>query len=154
VSMNASPFMVAMLTTAFTVPCIALALPSGLLADRMDRRRILVWSQAAMALSAMLLAIATWLGFVSPIVLLAESALLGIATSVTSPPWQSLVPELAGRRHMTEAITLNSIAFNIARATGPALGGLILGLWGPAWAFALNAVSFLCVVWVLVRYDE
>lgn len=154
VSMSASPLMVAMLTTSFTVPCIALALPSGLLADRMDRRGILIGSQAAMAFFAMLLAMATWLNLVSPLVLLAESALLGVAVAVTSPPWQSLVPELAGRKHMTEAITLNSIAFNIARATGPAIGGLILGLWGPGWAFALNALSFLCIVWVLVRYDE
>jgi len=51
-------------------------------------------------------------------------------------------------------VTLNSIAFNLARATGPALGGLILGFWGAGWAFALNAASFLCVVWVLVRFDE
>lgn len=154
VTTTQSPVLVAMLTTAFTVPCIALALPAGVLADRADRRKILAWSQGAMALFAMLLAIATWAGRASPAILLAESALLGVATAVTSPPWQSLVPELGGRRHLTEAITLNSIAFNIARAVGPALGGLVLGLWGAGWAFALNALSFLCVVWVLVSYDE
>lgn len=154
VTMSASPFMVSMLVTAFTVPCIALALPSGLMADRYDRRTILVWSQSAQALAALLLAIATWCKIVSPALLLVESGLLGLAVSVTSPPWQSLVPELAGRKHITEAVTLNSIAFNIARATGPALGGLVLGFAGAGWAFGLNALSFLCVVWVLVRYDE
>jgi MFS family permease len=153
VTMSASPLMVSMLVTAFTVPCIALALPSGLLADRLDRRKILIWSQTAQALAALLLAVATWCHVVSPALLLVESGLLGLAVSVSSPPWQSLVPELAGRKHITEAVTLNSIAFNLARATGPALGGLVLGLWGAGWAFALNALSFLCVVWVLVRYD-
>lgn len=154
VTMNASPFLVAMLTTSFTVPFMILALPSGLLADRADRRMILVWSQLAQAAFAMLLAIVTWLHRVSPGVLLVESALLGIASSATSPPWHSLVPELAGKRHLTEAVTLNSIAFNIARATGPAIGGFLLGLWGPGWAFAINALSFLCVVWALLHYDE
>ena len=97
---------------------------------------------------------ATWMGWASPALLLAESALLGVGVAITSPPWQALVPEIAGRRHLAEAVTLNSIAFNLARAVGPALGGLLLGLMSAAWAFAINAISFFAVVVVLFRYDE
>lgn len=153
-SMSKSPMLVAMLTTAFTVPSTVLLLPAGVLSDRADRLRVLVWSQAGMGLAALLLAAATWLGFASPALLLVESALLGVGVAITSPPWQGLVPEIAGRRHLAEAVTLNSIAFNIARAVGPALGGLLLGLTSPALTFAINAVSFFAVVIVLVGYED
>lgn len=153
-SMTRSPMLVAMLTTAFTVPTIALLLPAGVLSDRVDRRWVLLLSQAGMGAAALLLAVATWLGWASPALLLAESALLGVGVAITSPPWQALVPEIAGRKHLSEAVTLNSIAFNLARAVGPALGGLLLGLASPAWAFAINALSFFAIVLVLVRYDD
>lgn len=153
-SMTKSPLLVAMLTTSFTLPYTALTLPAGALSDRSDRRTLLLGSHTFLALVAFTLAILTWGHVMHPYVLLLASVGLGMGSAVSGPPWQTLVPELVPRRQTAEAITLNSIAFNIARATGPALGGFLIGLWGAGWAFFLNAVSFLAVAWVIWRYPE
>lgn len=154
VNLTTNPMLVAALTLAWTVPALMLALPSGLLADRFDRRKILVWSQALAALSALSLAIATWLGFVSPGVILAACVGLGMASALANPPWFTLIAELVPRESTAEAVALNSIAFNLARAVGPAIGGFILGALGPVWAFSINAVSFLAVIYALETYPE
>ena len=153
-SMTKSPLLVAMLTTSFTLPYTALTLPAGALSDRSDRRTLLLGSHAFLAFVAFSLAILTWLHVMHPYVLLLASVGLGLGSAVAGPPWQTLVPELVPRRQTAEAITLNSIAFNIARATGPALGGFLIGLWGAGWAFLLNAMSFLAVGWVVWRFPE
>jgi MFS family permease len=153
-SLTHDPLPVAMLTTAMTVPLFVLLMPAGVMADRLDRRRILLVAQGAMAVVALTLAIATTLGRTTPAVLLLASAGLGVGSALSSPAWSSLVPELVPRSETAEAVTLNSVAFNIARALGPALGGLVLAARGPATAFFLNAVSFLAVIEVVRRYDE
>jgi predicted MFS family arabinose efflux permease len=142
-----------MLTTSFTVPGMMLMMPAGVMADRFDRRSILLVAQSLQTASAFLLSITTWLGATTPTVLLVASAGLGIGSAMSSPAWNSLVPELVPRALTAEAVTLNSVAFNIARAVGPALGGLVLASRGPGMAFLLNAVSFLAVIEVLRRYD-
>ncbi len=151
-SLTKSPLPVAMLSTAFTVSGLVLLLPAGLLADRWDRRKILLFAQSVQTASALLLAVTTWLGWTTPAVLLVASAGLGLGSSLSSPSWNSIVPELVPRGLTAEAVTLNSVAFNIARAVGPALGGLVLAARGPGMAFFLNAVSFLAVIEVLRRY--
>ncbi len=151
-SMTSSPLLVSMLTTSFTVPYMALTLPVGVLADRVDRRRLLLASQLVMAGVALALAIPTALHRTSPVGLLVASSALAVGSVLGAPAWETLVPELVPREQTAEAVTLNSIAFNIARASGPALGGLILGLSGPAATFLLNSASFLAVAWVLARY--
>lgn len=153
-SLTPDPLTVAMLTVSMTLPLFALLMPAGVMADRLDRRRILIVSQGLMALVAFALAIATWLGHATPAVLLIASAGLGVGTALSAPAWNSLVPELVPRSETAEAVMLNSVAFNIARALGPALGGVILATHGPADAFLFNAVSFLGVIEVLRRYDE
>lgn len=153
-SMTTSPLLVAMLTTSFMLPFTALTLPAGALSDRSDRRKLLLVSQAFLAAAAFTLAMLTWAHVMHPYVLLLASVALGLGSALGGPPWQTLVPELVPRRQMAEAVTLNSIAFNIARATGPALGGFLLGMCGAGWAFFLNAVSFLTVGWVVWRFPE
>jgi MFS family permease len=153
-SLTKSPLPVAMLTTFFSIPTFLLMLPSGVLADRYDRRRILLVAQSWAALVATVIAIVAWTGRASPAWLLAGSAAFGVGTALTAPAWQSLLPDLVSRKQMAEAITLNSVSFNIARATGPALGGLILAWSGPAAAFAINALSFLAVIEVLRRFPH
>lgn len=153
-SMTTSPLLVAMLTTSFMLPFTALTLPAGALADRSDRRTLLLVSQGFLAFAAFTLATLTWAHVMHPYVLLLASVALGLGSAIGGPPWQTLVPELVPRRQMAEAVTLNSIAFNIARATGPAIGGFLLGMWGAGWAFFLNAVSFLAVGWVVWRFPE
>ena len=151
-SLTRDPFPVAMLTTAFTVPSVMLMMPAGVMADRWDRRKILLFAQGLQTASAALLAITTWLGATTPAVLLLGSAAMGIGSALSSPSWNSIVPELVPRPLVAEAVTLNSVAFNIARAVGPALGGLVLAARGPGMAFFLNALSFLAVIEVLRRY--
>ena len=153
-SLTKSPLLVALVTTSFTVPAFVLMLPAGVLSDRFDRRKILILSQSVLVVVAALLAVLTALHLVTPLVLLFASAAMGIGTALSTPAWQTLVPELVPRSEMPEAITLNSVAFNIARTVGPALAGLVLAASGPAAAFALNAVSFLAVIHVLRRYAQ
>jgi MFS family permease len=151
-SLTTSPFLVAMLTTCYTAPYLAFIFPGGVIADRVDRRRLLVRGQAFLAFVALTLAGLTWAGFASPALLLIASAALGVGAAITSPSWQSLLPDIVERRQTADAVTLNSVAFNLARAIGPALGGLVLGAFGPGMAFFLNAVSFLAVIEVLRRH--
>lgn len=151
-SLTGNPLPVAMLTTSFTVPGMALMMPAGVLADRWDRRSILLFAQSLQTASALLLAVTTWLGATTPAVLLIASAGLGTGSALSSPSWNSIIPELVPRAAMADAVTLNSVAFNIARAVGPALGGLVLASSGPGMAFFLNALSFLAVIEVLRRY--
>ncbi len=153
-SMSRDPRLVALLTTCFLAPMLALTLPAGLLADRLDRRKLLLWSQGASALAAAGPALALRLHHMTPGVLLACTALLGAAGALGAPAWQTLVPELLPKALTVEAVTLGSIAFNLARVVGPALGGLLLAVAGAEVTFVLNAVSFLAVVWVIRRYDE
>ncbi len=148
-SLTQSPLPVALLSTCMTLPAFALTLPAGVLADRVDRRRLLIVAQAWLALVALGLAVWTWAGWATPEALLVASAALGVGSALTSPPWQTLIPDMVPRAQTGEAVTLNSVAFNLARAVGPALGGVLLGALGAGVAFFLNAVSFLAVIAVL-----
>jgi MFS family permease len=150
-SLTTNVFLVAMLTTSFTVPALLLMMPAGVMADRADRRKILLVAQTVQMTCSFALAIATWFGWTTPAVLLISSAGMGIGSALSSPSWNSILPELVPRALTAEAVTLNSVAFNIARAVGPALGGLVLASRGPGMAFFLNALSFLAVIEVLRR---
>ena len=153
-SLTKDPLPVAMLTTAFTLPSLVLMMPAGVMADRWDRRAILLWAQGIETVSSFGLALCTAFGATTPAVLLTASVGLGIGSALSSPAWNSLVPELVPRNLTADAVTLNSVAYNIARAVGPALGGLVLAASGPAMAFFLNALSFLAVIEVLRRYPH
>src|SRR6185312_2996450 len=93
-SLTKDPLPVAMLTTAFTVPSFLLMLPAGVLADRYDRRKILLFAQSLQTASAFALSIATWLHMTTPAVLLLASVGLGVGSAMSSPAWNSMVPEL------------------------------------------------------------
>lgn len=140
---------VAGLAALYTLPVMLLMLPAGVMADRWDRRRLLVVAQLAQAAVALVLGLLALGGHVTPTVLLAASFGLGVGTAIGAPPWQSLVPELVPRARMAEAVTLGAVSFNVARAVGPAIGGVVLAWRGPAASFLVNAASFLGVVAVL-----
>jgi MFS family permease len=143
---------VALVQTAVSLPVVLLALPSGAAADVFDRRRLLLTTQTWMLLSAAALCAATVLGVASPNVVLALTFLLGLGNAANAPAWQATIPELVGGRLLAPAVALNSAGFNIGRAVGPALGGLVVAAAGPAAVFGLNAVSFLGVLAVLWRW--
>ncbi|MDD3847017.1 MAG: MFS transporter [Syntrophorhabdaceae bacterium] len=150
-SMTLSPFMVAMLQTSMTLPFFIMALPAGALADILDRRKLLIGAQLVMLLSALFLGIVTLAGIVTPVTILFLTFILGTAASVNAPTWQSIIPELVSRDRLQSAVTLGSVAFNIARVAGPVFGGLLLALAGPASVFFVNALSFTGVIFAVLH---
>jgi MFS family permease len=153
-SLAPSPLMVALVQTAGTLPVLMLALPAGVLADVLDRRHVLLFAQVWMTVVALVLGAVTFVGATTPLVLLVLTFLLGIGTALTAPAWQSIVPELVPKAELGAAVTLNSAGINVARAVGPALGGLVVAGLGPATAFALNGVSFAGVIVVLLWWKR
>jgi MFS family permease len=151
-TVSGSPALVALVQTAVSLPIVLLALPAGAAADVFDRRRLLLVTQSWMLLSAAALCLATLLGLASPPVVLALTFLLGLGNAANAPAWLATIPELVDSRELHAAVALNSAGFNIGRAVGPALGGLVVAAAGPAAVFGLNAVSFLGVLAVLWRW--
>ncbi|GAA1270382.1 hypothetical protein GCM10009609_36850 [Pseudonocardia aurantiaca] len=143
---------VALVQTAMTLPVFLLVVPAGALGDIVDRRVLLFTGQFVMALAAGCLAAFTALGTVSPGLLLGMTAALGVGQALSVPSFQAVQPELVGRRNIEAAALLNGANGNLARAVGPALGGLLIAAAGPEAAFALNAASFIGVLAVLAAW--
>ena len=140
---------VGLMVASNTLPLLFLALPAGALADLIDRGKILLASQMLMGASAAAMAAVTALGTITPGLLLTFGLMLGVGVAFNLPAWQAMVPDLVPRGLVASAVALNSVAFNVARAVGPALGGLILATAGPETAFAINALSYVVVVAVI-----
>jgi MFS family permease len=147
-----SPFMVAAVQAATTLPVVLLAVLAGTLADIVDRRKYVIVAQLWMLMVAATLALLAHLDMLGPLTLIALTFALGIGAAMAMPAQQATIPELVPRTMLSPAVALSSLSMNIARAIGPALGGLIVASAGIAWAFAVNALSFLGVVIVLVAW--
>jgi MFS family permease len=143
---------VALMQTATTLPALILGLPAGSLADRVDRRKLLLVCQTWMLLCAGVLAVLTFAQVISPWLLLGLTFALGIGSVANAPTWSSIVPEVVSRPQVPTAISMNSAGFNTSRAIGPALGGLVVAIAGPAMNFLLNAFSFLATIFVVLRW--
>lgn len=151
-SLAPSPLMVSLMQTAENAPLFLLALPAGALADIVDRRRLLLYTQAWMLVSAVALGLLTLFGLTTPLVLLLLIFSLGLGSALNAPAWQAIIPELVPRSELSGAVSLNSVAFNIARAVGPALGGFVVAAVGSWAVFLLNSLSFIGVLFVLYRW--
>ncbi len=149
VTIAPSPVMVSMVQTATSLPIFLLALPAGALADVVDRRRLILFTQIWMFFAAFALGALTWAGMVTPWILLWLTLLLSLGMALNAPAWQALVPELVARSEIPAAVALNSAGFNVARFIGPALGGLVVGSMGAGAAFVCNAASYVGVIAVL-----
>jgi len=147
-----SPVMVSLIQATENLPFLMLALATGALADTFDRRRLLLLSQSWMLAAAAVLGVLTVLHWTTPGVLLALTFVLSLGNVLNGPSWQAILPEMVPRTEVTAAISLNSVGFNVARALGPALGGLVVASYGSGAVFLLNAVSFLGVIVVLRRW--
>lgn len=132
------------------LPIILFSLVGGVIADRMDRRRLLLASQYVQMASAFLLTILIATGVEKVWHILILSFVVGTAQAFGGPAYSALVPSLVSKEDLPNAIALNSIQFNLARVIGPVLGGLALTNWGAAWCFGLNGVSFIAVVFSLL----
>ena len=131
------------------LPTLLLLPFAGVLADRTDRRRVLLIANAVHALLAVLLAVLWWVDALAVWQLLGVSFVSGLVAAIAAPASQSVIPTAAGEDHIPNAVALNSFQYNVARAVGPALGGLALAWWGAGWCFLLNALSFLGMIGAL-----
>lgn len=146
--------MVALVQASTTLPIMVLAVASGAVADNFDRRRVMLLAQVFMCVVSTLLALAAWADLLGPWSLLAFTFLIGLGAALHLPAWQASMRDLVPREDLPAAVTLNSVSFNLMRSVGPALGGLIVASAGPAAAFALNAVSYLAVIYALARWKS
>lgn len=152
VSMAASPTLVTLVQTSTTLPIVLFSLVAGALADTFDRRRLMIGAQLFMLATSVLLCLAAYLGALTPWLLLLFTFLIGVGAAVNGPAWQASVGDMVPRAELPAAVALNSMGFNVARSTGPAVGGVIVASAGAAAAFAVNAVSYLGLLFVLARW--
>ena len=151
-SLSPDPLMVALVQAATTFPMFVLALPAGALADIVDRRRLLIGAQLFGLIGATGLAVITLAGLTTAWVLLAFTALIAVGAAFSAPAFQAIVPELVPPKALQQAVALNSLGVNIARAIGPALGGVIIAASGSAAVFAANALSVVGAMRAGLRY--
>ncbi len=145
-TLDPTPSMVALVQAATTLPVFLLAIPAGALADRADRRRLLMLVQFVALLLAALLGVLVLLGAADTAALLAITFGLGVITAISVPTWQAILPQLVPRERLAPAIALHAVGINVSRAIGPALGGLLIFTLGIAWPFFLNALSFVAII--------
>jgi len=150
--LTTSHTLIALVQVSSTIPIMLFGVFAGAIADNFDRRRVMLVAQVAMLVFSALLALTTWSGHIHPLSLLAFTLSIGIGTALNSPAWQASVRQQVAPADLPQAITLNSISFNLARCVGPALGGLLISLSNVAFAFALNALSFVAMIVVLFRW--
>src|SRR5579863_6552248 len=152
--LTTSPLMVSLVQAAAAVPVFLVVLPAGALADMVDRRRLLLFTQGWMVVAAAALGVLTLFHAVDPWVLLVFTFLLGLGAVMNDPAWQAITPEVVSPARHASAVALNSAGFNVARAVGPALGGVVVAAAGSGWSFLLNALSFFGVIYFLWRWKQ
>jgi MFS family permease len=149
-----SPLMVGLVQAAVALPVFLVILPAGALADMVDRRRFLLITQGWMVLASGTLGVLTLFHVVTPWILLGFTFVLGLGAVMNDPAWQAITPELVPAEQHAAAVAMNSAGFNVARAVGPALGGMVIAAAGSGTAFLLNALSFFGVIIVLYRWKR
>lgn len=152
--LTTNPFMIALVQAAGTLPVFLVILPAGALADMVDRRRFLLFTQGWMVIAAASLGIVTLIGYAGPWMLLLFTFLLGLGAVANDPAWQAITPEVVSSEQHASAVALNSAGFNVARAVGPVLGGLVVAAVGCGVTFLLNAASFFGVILFLYRWKR
>lgn len=151
-SLTTSPIWVALVQSASTLPVFLLGLPSGALADILDRRRWLVATQFWLAGAAVVLCAAVVLDLMTAPLLLALTFANGIGLALRWPVFSAIVPELVPRTHLPAALGLNGIAMNASRIVGPLLAGTLIASAGSVWVFGLNAVLCVASGFVVLRW--
>jgi MFS family permease len=144
-----SDFLLGMVNAVGNVPVMTLSLFGGVMADRLDRRILLMVAQSALMVLTLIMALLTAIDAINTGWLLVLVLFIGIASALSSPAWQSFVSDLVPKSSLMNAIALNSAQFNVARVIGPALAGGLIALIGIAGCFTLNGLSFLAVVGAL-----
>jgi len=154
VSLGAGPIYVALTQTAASLPYFLLALPAGSAGDIVDRRKLILFTESWMMGVALILAIVTIAGVMSPWMLLMLTFALSAGDAFETPAWRAILPELVPKEDLAAASALNGIEFNLARAVGPALAGAVISVAGVAAAFVANFVSFFGVILVVAKWKR
>lgn len=152
--LSTSPTAVAMVQAAGTLPIFLLAVPAGVLSDVLDRRRLLIAIQVYLGCISGSLALLAYTGNLTLTALVSLTFLGGIGAALMGPTWQAIVPELVPKADLRNAVALNSLGFNIARAIGPAIGGLLLAAFGAAVTYGADVASYLLVVAALIWWKR
>lgn len=152
VEMTGSSFLAALVQTAVFLPMFLLSLPSGVLADTTDRRRLILSALAVQAATVVVLSLLVLAGLAGPATLLFFTFVAGCCTALFSPAWNSTVVDTVPREDLPQAITAMSMAWNTARAVGPALAGVIFAALGAGWVFALSVVAVLVMMQAIRRW--
>ena len=153
-SLTMSPLMVGLVQAAGSIAVFLVVLPAGALADMADRRKLLLFTQSWMVFAAAALGFLTLAGKITPSLLLLLTFLMGFGAVLNDPAWQAITPEVVSHRNFAAGVAWNSAGFNVARAIGPAIGGLVIAAAGSGIAFLLNAVSFFGVIYFLYRWQR
>ena len=148
--LNPSPLMVSLVQVATSLPLFLFAMPAGALTDSLDKRKLLAWGESAITAISAVFAVLVWLKLVTAPVLLIFTFLVAAGGAFTAPGWQAITPLLVPRDDLQPAVAANSVGVNVSRAIGPALGGALLGVFGIAAPFVINAVANLGVIFAMV----
>jgi MFS family permease len=151
-SISGSADMVALVQASTSLPIMIFSLASGAIADNFDRRRVMLIGQVFMLVVSLGLAACTYAGVITPWLLLGFTFLIGCGTALYNPSWQASVGEMVPRSVLPSAVALNSVNFNLSRSVGPAIGGIIVASLGAAAAFAVNALSYLPLLFAIGRW--
>lgn len=151
ITLTNSAFWLGVVSFAGSIPFLVFTLFGGVIADRVNKRRLLLVTQTVMMLLAFSLAILAWLKIITVWEVAALAFLNGVAMAMNAPSYQALVPRLVKREDLTNALALNSAQFNMSRILGPTLGGYAMVLFGVAGNFFLNGLSFVAVLWALLH---
>jgi MFS family permease len=136
-----------------TLPVLVLGAYGGVIADRVDKRRLMVILQSMMGIQALVLGVLTLTGLIQIWEIFILAALLGMNNTFENPSRQAFMMEMVGSKDLRNAVSLNSVLVNVARAVGPAAAGLLIASVGIGWCFIINAGSFVAVVASLVTMD-
>jgi len=149
-SLDPNPFTVSMVQVANSLPMFLFAIPAGALMDMVDQRRFLIFGEVTVMITSTAFAALVWLHLITPTGLLLFSFIVTVGSAITYPAWQTVVARLVPKPELPAAVAANSVGINVSRAVGPALGGIIVGAFGIAAPFWLDAFSNLGVIAALL----
>ena len=151
-SITTSEDMVALVQASTAAPIMLFSIIAGALADNFNRRSLMITAQTFMLIVSITLTVFAYLDLLTPWLLLCFTFLLGCGVALNNPSWQASVGDMVPREVLPQAVTVNSVGFNITRSVGPAIGGAIVAAAGAAAAFAVNACSYLALLYALFRW--
>jgi predicted MFS family arabinose efflux permease len=149
-SLNSNAFIVSMVQVANSLPMFLFAIPAGALADIVNQRRFLIVGESTITIVSIAFAALIWLHLITPVSLLFFSFVVAVGSAMTAPPWQAVVTKLVPKPDLPSAVAANSVGINVSRAIGPALGGIIVGAFGIAAPFWVDAFSNVGVIAALL----